>query len=160
MSHSPRIDTLMSWLLELCKGRQKLRPSSYPSRYPFIWVTRRLCWHFFHRNIVTFIARIEPSFQRVYHPSISRLWAKKDIKIRWAMDRPKGTIRKLLAISKVDGFPRIFTDTEGRRTLCQLVRENCRRWKLWTTVASLFKNSAINKMCKQVALLWCRWWRV
>lgn len=30
MFHSPRIDTLMSWLLEFCKGRQKLARPTYP----------------------------------------------------------------------------------------------------------------------------------
>lgn len=159
MSHSPRIDTLMSWLLEFCKGRQKLRPSSYPSPLSF---------YLGHAAVV--LALFPPEYRYVYCTYRTKLYTcissldfeivgwKKDIKIRW-IER-KERIRELLAMSKVDGFPRIFTDKEGRGTLCQLVRENCRRWKLWTTVVSRFKNSAINKMCKQVALLWCRWWRV
>lgn len=141
MSHSPRIDTLMSWLLEFCKGRQKLRPSSYPSRYPFIWVTRRLCWHFFPPTRISLRLLHEfielPSFQlvySVYHPSV--FWdERKDIKIRWMRE---GIRTQTLGNSQGGGFSAYFHGHRGKtNALPARPWKFNRRWKPWTTVLCL-----------------------
>lgn len=143
MSHSPRIDTLMSWLLEFCKGRQKLRPSSYPSRYPFIWVTRRLCWHFFPptRISLRLLHVIElPSFQlvySVYHPP--RFFGTRERISRFdGCEKGSGTETQTLGNSQGGGFSAYFHGHRGKtNALPARPWKFNRRWKPWTTVLCL-----------------------